>query len=263
MTPSRSPSERCCAIFQAPSSRSIRNRRPTMARDRFWMYSAGRRVGHRPGLGPMGLVGARELVQMGMEPSVVRHDLQPPLRVHGDVVPGRHDLPVLALGLVPGGRDIRVRALEDGERDGTVRGGAPMRIGARDVKLEHRAVRLLLQDGRDVGGVVALGRGRDERGQLDLPDGAPQDDRALFPALRGDVQRDLLRFGSWPYCRSTCGRSGNGAECRLRRDRGRQGRCRPRERPAKWGPAAARTAGRRRSPAPCRDSGCGSDRARP
>src|SRR6202034_2689934 len=71
----------------------------------------GRRVADRPWAFASLLERLRQLLDLPGEPGVV-HDLRPALRLHHRVIPGWDDLPGLPLGLVPGGRDVMVMALE-------------------------------------------------------------------------------------------------------------------------------------------------------
>ncbi len=101
----------------------------------------GRRVVDLPRIGQAALARIRQVLDLAPQPGVVAvHDARAAPDVHGDVVPGRHDLAGLLLGRVPGRRDVVLRALEHRQAFLDLRQLAPLRIAARHVAAQ-RAVR--------------------------------------------------------------------------------------------------------------------------
>ncbi len=81
-----------------------------------------------PGRWPAGLVPGGEPADHLTDPLRVPVDGEPPGEVHADVVPGRHHLAVPRRAGVPGRRDIRLRAVHDGQRHRVRPGGPPLRV---------------------------------------------------------------------------------------------------------------------------------------
>src|SRR5439155_5923674 len=104
--------------------------------------------GEGPGIGPAGLVPRDEATDVRDQPLGLVARCDRAVRLDGYVVPGRDDLAGQALLLVPGGRDVGIRAIED--RQGLpcpIAAGldrrldlAPLRVPPRQVTAQ-RAVR--------------------------------------------------------------------------------------------------------------------------
>ena len=100
------------------------------------------------------------------------------------IVPGRHDLAGLALGLVPGRRHIGVGALEDDQhgRCRIVGQQAPVRIGLRQMGAQPAVRRHIgVEQERDRVGDRSLGAVGDQQAQRMRPDQPVQDVRPRFP----------------------------------------------------------------------------------
>ena len=70
----------------------------------------------------------RELSEMITQPASVIHDTQLAAGMCNRIVPGRHDPAGFCLGRIPGRRDVRIGAMEDGQDFGGVVEIVPERI---------------------------------------------------------------------------------------------------------------------------------------
>jgi signal transduction histidine kinase/DNA-binding response OmpR family regulator len=96
----------------------------------------GRCVLDLPGLRAPALVALGELADQAPQPRRIVDRAQAAARLHGDVVPGRHDLAGLGLRRVPGRAHVGLRTLEDDQAVDVGARVAPDRIGARDVSAQ-------------------------------------------------------------------------------------------------------------------------------
>ncbi len=96
-----------------------------------------RRVVDGPGVGACGLVAIHEHPQMIEQPRLLVMHGQRASDLDRDVVPGGYVLAGPALGLVPAGRDVGVRAVEERESVDTGGDVAPLGVGTREVATQH------------------------------------------------------------------------------------------------------------------------------
>ena len=139
-TPARSAALRFWLVFHLPLDLGDLDfdpdDRPALKRDEI-----GRRVTDRPGLVASGFLSVRQRFDLPGEPGVVFDDPRRAARLNHHVVPGRHDLPRLLLGRVPGRRDIVFGALEHDKRLGRMNQVAPLPVGAGDMSAKRAELR--------------------------------------------------------------------------------------------------------------------------
>jgi hypothetical protein len=104
------------------------------------------------------LVPRHQQLQVPAQELGVVHEAERAVDVHGHVVPGGHHAPVLGLGGIPRRGDVRVRALEDDQRLARRRRLPVVRVGARDVPLQHAVLPVrAVQHQREVSGEQPFG----------------------------------------------------------------------------------------------------------
>ena len=91
----------------------------------------GGRIADRPRRGTSSFMRTRQFLDLRAQPCRVLNRPRAPANLHHHVVPGRHDLPGFAFGLVPVWRDVAIGPLKNDQGFARTIEAAPLPVGAR------------------------------------------------------------------------------------------------------------------------------------
>ena len=118
-----------------------------------------------------GFMRVGEIIDQAVQPIGIVNETDTTVRMHDAVIPGRHDLAMLALGGIPRWCDVRLRSLKHRQHIGLVLDAFPECIGAGDMAAQSAMFATVgIQHEGQVIGVEPLRAQRDESGERVMPD---------------------------------------------------------------------------------------------